>query len=73
MHPPGSLLQGRPAIRKALVVTPSTLTQNWADECRKWLGTERMRALVLQLGADGKQQVGGWVGDEFAVPERCAR
>ncbi len=40
------------------MVTPSTLTQNWADEARKWLGNERMRVLVLQPGADGKQQVG---------------
>lgn len=50
-------LQGRPAAHKVLVVTPSTLTQNWADEARKWLGHERLRALVLQPGADGKQQV----------------
>ncbi|GAB4818167.1 hypothetical protein N2152v2_005213 [Parachlorella kessleri] len=49
--------QGRPAVRKALVVTPSTLTQNWADEARKWLGNERLRVIVLQPGADGKQQV----------------
>ena len=26
------VLQGRPAVRKALVVSPSTLVQNWADE-----------------------------------------
>ena len=31
--------------------------QNWADEIRKWLGAERMRALVLQPGAEAKQQV----------------
>jgi hypothetical protein len=31
--------------------------QNWADEIRKWLGAERMRALVLQPGTEAKQQV----------------
>ncbi len=92
LHP----LQGRPSVRKAMVVTPSSLCQNWAgeplcmysllrlppsrlkrmstspadltslsnaplrpaDEARKWLGTERMRVMVLGPGPEGKQQVG---------------
>ncbi|PRW57845.1 DNA repair and recombination RAD54B [Chlorella sorokiniana] len=49
--------EGKPAVRKAMVVTPSSLTQNWADEFRKWLGIERLRCMVLSPGADGKQQV----------------
>jgi SNF2 family DNA or RNA helicase len=43
-------------VRKAVVVTPSSLTQNWADEARKWLGDERMRVSVLSSGPEGKQQ-----------------
>lgn len=31
--------------------------QNWADEIKKWLGPERIKAMVLQAGADAKQQV----------------
>ncbi|KAL4434006.1 hypothetical protein ABPG75_000447 [Micractinium tetrahymenae] len=49
--------EGRPSVRKAMVVTPSSLCQNWADEARKWLGTERMRVMVLGPGPEGKQQV----------------
>ncbi|KAI3434723.1 hypothetical protein D9Q98_002784 [Chlorella vulgaris] len=49
--------QGRPVVRKVAVVTPSSLTQNWADEARKWLGDERMRVMVLSPGPQGKQQV----------------
>lgn len=30
-----------------------------ADEARKWLGTERMRVMVLGPGPEGKQQVSG--------------
>lgn len=33
---------GRPVARKAIVVCPATLTANWADEVRKWLGNERL-------------------------------
>ena len=58
-------LQGKPTVRKAMVVTPSSLCQNWADEARKWLGVERMRVMVLSPGPDGKQQArrgGGGAG-----------
>lgn len=54
--PPCCCLQGRPAVRKAVVVTPSSLTQNWSEEARKWLGDERMRVMVLSSGPEGKQQ-----------------
>eukprot|EP00887_Chlorella_sp_A99_P003631 scaffold7.g3631.t1 len=37
---------GCPSARKALVVTPSSVAQNWAAEARKWLGNERMRCIV---------------------------
>ena len=47
---------GRPAIRRVIVVTPSSLTGNWAAEVRKWLGDQRLRALVLQPGPGAAQQ-----------------
>lgn len=47
---------GRPAIRRAIVATPSSLTGNWAAEVRKWLGDQRLRALVLQPGPGAAQQ-----------------
>ena len=47
---------GRPAIRRAIVATPSSLTGNWAGEVRKWLGEQRLRALVLQPGPGAAQQ-----------------
>ncbi|TGZ63222.1 hypothetical protein CRM22_007045 [Opisthorchis felineus] len=33
---------GRPVVRRCLIVTPSTLIQNWAKEFSKWLGRERL-------------------------------
>ncbi|KAL1458048.1 hypothetical protein WDU94_008223 [Cyamophila willieti] len=33
---------GVPSIRKVLIVTPSSLTSNWNDEFKKWLGLTRM-------------------------------
>jgi DNA repair and recombination protein RAD54B len=47
---------GRPAVGKALIVTPSSLTRNWAEEARKWLGNERLPTMVLEAGAGGAQQ-----------------
>lgn len=78
---------GKAAVKRAIVVTPCSLTQvsisqrltlkqmssmacaweseqhlglclqNWADEIKKWLGNERLKALVLQSGAEAKGQV----------------
>ncbi|KAK9822627.1 hypothetical protein WJX81_000343 [Elliptochloris bilobata] len=48
---------GRPAIRRAIVATPSSLTGNWAAEVRKWLGDQRLRAMVLLPGPGAAQQV----------------
>ncbi|CAI5968030.1 unnamed protein product [Closterium sp. NIES-64] len=39
--------QGRPFLRKAVVVCPSSLVDNWGAEFRKWLGTERLKAMVV--------------------------
>ncbi|CAI5503017.1 unnamed protein product [Closterium sp. Naga37s-1] len=38
---------GRPFLRKAVVVCPSSLVDNWGAEFRKWLGTERLKAMVV--------------------------
>lgn len=40
-------MQGNPAIKKAIVVTPSSLCENWGKEVRKWLGDARLQALVV--------------------------
>ncbi|CAG9466548.1 unnamed protein product [Pedinophyceae sp. YPF-701] len=43
---------GRPAIKKAVVVVPSSLVNNWRDEFRKWLGDTRLRTLTVTPGED---------------------
>ncbi|KAK9862147.1 hypothetical protein WJX84_007326 [Apatococcus fuscideae] len=48
--------QGRPSLKKVIVVTPSSLTSNWAAEIKKWLGTERLKAMILQPGSEAAQQ-----------------
>ncbi|KAI4188499.1 MAG: hypothetical protein L6R41_002099 [Letrouitia leprolyta] len=40
-------------IKKALIVSPATLIDNWRKEFRKWLGLDRLGVLV----ADGKSRV----------------
>jgi len=50
-------LQGLPVARRAVVVTPSSLTKNWRDEVRRWLGDERLQVALLTSGAEAKQQV----------------
>ncbi|KAK9809182.1 hypothetical protein WJX72_010957 [[Myrmecia] bisecta] len=49
--------QGRPVAKRAIVVTPSSLTKNWAAEAQKWLGSERLKVMVMQPGAEAQQQV----------------
>lgn len=48
--------RGRPAVRRVVVATPSSLTGNWAAEVRKWLGDQRLRSMVLMPGANAAQQ-----------------
>lgn len=38
---------GKPAIQRVLIVTPSSLTGNWAAEFQKWLGVERLTPYVI--------------------------
>lgn len=42
-----------PAIKKALIVCPVTLMQNWKKEFKKWLGNERIGVFI----ADGKNNL----------------
>eukprot|EP00899_Mesostigma_viride_P004693 jgi/Mesvir1/14224/Mv09671-RA.2 len=42
---------GRPIVRKAVVVCPSSLVGNWGQEVRKWLGTERLNAMCIHSGS----------------------
>ncbi len=46
-----SPIPGKPAIDKAIVVCPSSLVRNWANELVKWLG----EGAVNPLAIDGKQ------------------
>ena len=32
-----------PVIRRCLILAPSSLINNWAEEFKKWLGSERIR------------------------------
>ncbi|KAF8425851.1 SNF2 family N-terminal domain-containing protein [Tirmania nivea] len=48
IYDPGSIkaVGGRPVVKKALIVCPVTLINNWRKEFRKWLGNERIGVLV---------------------------
>lgn len=39
--------QGRPLVRKAIIVCPNTLIGNWVHEITLWLGSERLVPLTL--------------------------
>jgi DNA repair and recombination protein RAD54B len=39
--------EGAPVLRKAVVVAPATLVNNWAKEAKSWLGVERLRFIAL--------------------------
>jgi SNF2-related domain len=47
----------RPAVRKMLVVAPSSVINNWGQEIKKWLGMERAAYLVLLPGPEANNQV----------------
>eukprot|EP00884_Botryococcus_braunii_P013016 jgi/Botrbrau1/21715/Bobra.43_1s0110.1 len=49
--------QGKPLIRKAIIVSPSSLIHNFAKESKRWLGSERLKVLVLEPGPEAPQQV----------------
>lgn len=47
---------GRPPVKKMLIVAPSSLTGNWGNEVKKWLGFGTS-ALVLLPGKEAANQV----------------
>ncbi|KAJ3281012.1 helicase, partial [Rhizoclosmatium sp. JEL0117] len=51
-------------VKRALIVCPATLCQNWKREFGKWLGDERIRIFVLEEKADIKDFT---VGKVFSV------
>ncbi|ORY38569.1 hypothetical protein BCR33DRAFT_425553 [Rhizoclosmatium globosum] len=51
-------------VKRALIVCPATLCQNWKHEFGKWLGDERIRVFVLEEKADIKDFT---VGKVFSV------
>ncbi|XP_062508936.1 DNA repair and recombination protein RAD54B-like isoform X3 [Corticium candelabrum] len=38
---------GRPVVKKAVIITPSSLVKNWQQEFRKWLGSERLHVFAV--------------------------
>lgn len=46
------IYEGQPVIKKALIVCPVTLIQNWRKEFKKWLGSDRIGVFVV--GGDKK-------------------
>ncbi|KAI4176577.1 MAG: hypothetical protein LQ343_000868 [Gyalolechia ehrenbergii] len=51
-------------IKKALIVCPATLINNWRKEFRKWLGLDRLGVLV----ADGKSRVRDFThGNSYSI------
>ncbi|KAJ3016829.1 UNVERIFIED_CONTAM: helicase, partial [Siphonaria sp. JEL0065] len=49
-----SIANTNPPVKRALIVCPATLCQNWKREFGKWLGEERIRVFVLEDKADIK-------------------
>eukprot|EP00658_Telonema_sp_P-2_P042159 TRINITY_DN30223_c0_g2_i1.p1 TRINITY_DN30223_c0_g2~~TRINITY_DN30223_c0_g2_i1.p1 ORF type:complete len:489 (-),score=58.53 TRINITY_DN30223_c0_g2_i1:134-1600(-) len=54
--------QGRPLGRKAMIVCPSSLVENWRTEFHKWLGALAARhCLVLEATSSVKTQIADFV------------
>ena len=49
MHCPAYRPYGKPTANKFVVVTPSSLVDNWRAEFKKWLGNERCRPVTVNV------------------------
>ncbi|XP_024526981.1 DNA repair and recombination protein RAD54-like [Selaginella moellendorffii] len=56
---------GVPAVRRAAVVCPLTLTRNWGKEVRKWLGSERLKAMVVDCAREAAEKIIDFKNDSF--------
>lgn len=53
--------RGKKTIEKCIVVCPSSLVRNWANEIDKWLGVGSLNSLAI----DGKSTKGSSIGDSI--------
>ena len=57
---------GKPLVRKSIIVTPTSLVSNWEAEIKKWVG-ERVR--LVALCESTREDVVSAI-DSFTSPER---
>ncbi|MCO5600743.1 hypothetical protein L7F22_054858 [Adiantum nelumboides] len=50
-QPSGQVSKPPTSFKHTIVVCPSSLVQNWGNEVKKWLGSERLKALVVHAGS----------------------
>jgi len=60
---------GGPACRRAVVVCPASLVDNWGAEVGKWLGSERLGCTLIRGGGEAAKQA----ATEWANPSQTAR
>ena len=41
---------GQPVIQRSIVIAPTTLVNNWYNECMKWIGMERITVCKINTG-----------------------
>lgn len=47
--------RGLPMLQRALIVAPSSLLENWKQEIKKWLGDEKLKSIIIGVGAKKEQ------------------